>query len=399
MPLPIAQGDIVGHLAVHLENRTTDLAAKDLLVPKECFVSDAHAALERKLLANLPVVVAYASEISEPGQFLTREVLGKPLIIVRANDGHVASFMNICRHRGGKVEWEEAGSKRAFTCRYHGWSYKQATGELRSAPYAPYFESLKMECNGLIPVHVEEQSGLIWANLESGPTERQVPGYLGQYAQNQLNGLDLDGTEVYLSRSFTLPINWKLVVDGALDTSHPRFLHPDGVGKLLETNTYLWREHGRHGQLFVPRKRLSRLMKQGGPLKDDSRLFASNLFIYPNTLVITAPDHVEFWTVWPSNSQASESVTNIRFLARPDVLSDEMKQRLDRSWAILEDAAANEDWPMEAAIQRNAEASPDGSFLYGRHEATCQLLHRQLQGDIANLNGAGLELSNNGSLI
>ena len=46
--------------------------------------------------------------------------------------------------------------------------------------------------------------------------------------------------------------------------------------------------------------------------------------------------------------------------------------------AILQHAAANEDWPMEEWIQENARAWPHGTFRYGRSEITAQHLHRQL---------------------
>ena len=99
-------------------------------------------------------------------------------------------------------------------------------------------------------------------------------------------------------------------------------------------------------------------------------------------MVIAAPDHVEFWSVWPSTETASRSITNIRFLVRPEILTDEMAARLLQSWEILGAAAQNEDWPMEASIQANSQANPDGSYLYGRNEIPCQHLHRQLAKDL-----------------
>ena len=86
--------------------------------------------------------------------------------------------------------------------------------------------------------------------------------------------------------------------------------------------------------------------------------------------------------MWPSTEEAGKSTTNIRFLIRPELLTDEMAERLNQSWEILSHAGYTEDWPMERAIQVNAEADPSGDFLYGRSEISCQHLHRQLSRDL-----------------
>jgi hypothetical protein len=99
-------------------------------------------------------------------------------------------------------------------------------------------------------------------------------------------------------------------------------------------------------------------------------------------MVIAAPDHVEFWTVWPSTGNPAQSTTRIRFLVRPEILDEAMTARLNKSWEILEQAAREEDWPMEQTIQENSRACPDGFYRYGRNEQSCQHLHRQLARDI-----------------
>ena len=60
-----------------------------------------------------------------------------------------------------------------------------------------------------------------------------------------------------------------------------------------------------------------------------------------------------------------------------------MADRLNRSLAILDDAAMSEDWPTEEAIQMNAEASPEMTYLYGRSEISCQHLHKELAREMA----------------
>jgi phenylpropionate dioxygenase-like ring-hydroxylating dioxygenase large terminal subunit len=362
-------------LLSHLRAGTTDLAENDLHVPISNFASDDRAAAELRLFRTLPLLVAHASELPEPGSFIVRDVLGTSVLVVRQEDDSVAAFLNMCRHRGGKIETDPSGHRRLFVCRYHGWSYER-NGALRAVPYSSSFEPIDRSCNGLKPVKCEQRHGLIWLDFSNQAT-RTVADYLGPEADSQLANFGLDGAVVFLERSIPLDINWKLVADGAIDVLHPQFLHPNTVGKLVQANIGVWNDYGRHGQRFGPRKKYLELIKSG---KSDRtyKHFSSSLILFPNVQAIMMSDHVELWTVWPSES-ASKCTAQIRFLVRQDALDDRMTERLRKSADILNDAIMNEDFPMEASIQENCRANPKGTFLYGRGELSCQHLHRELQ--------------------
>jgi phenylpropionate dioxygenase-like ring-hydroxylating dioxygenase large terminal subunit len=378
--MPDVDSAVADRLVNYIRNKTTDLADHDLWVPIRHFVDKDRAAAEIALMRTLPLIVAHHAELPEPGSFVTRTVLGIPLIIVRQSDGSLAAFHNICKHRGGQVESAASGSKRVFMCSYHGWTYDR-DGSLRSVPYRDCYEEVDYAANGLTNVRAEERHGFVWITLQPADTTT-VLDYLGPEVDSRLDGYHLDQSVVFLDESFDLEMNWKLVMDGAIDMLHPKFLHPEGVGKLVVTNVSAWVEYGRHGQNFAPRKRAERNANSGDPVEATFRFFASNLVIYPNSMVIAAPDHVEYWTVWPDLDDTARSKVQIRFLVLPEKLTDEGAERLNRSWAILRQAAVEEDWPMTASIQRNANACPDGAFHYGRSEVTCQHLHLRLAEDL-----------------
>lgn len=372
---------VAERLVEHLRADTTDTADADLHVPIAHFVDPGRAMAERALMQRLPIVVAHCSDLPHVGDFVTRDVLGLPLLIVRQRDGRVAAYANMCRHRGGQVEREPSGSARVFVCQYHGWAYNRDGGDLRNVPYEDYFSSLDKACSGLVAYPTEERFGFIWAVL-TPDADVDVATFLGSEVEAQLEPFGLDGAVTFLDERFELDVNWKLVMDGAVDVLHPKFLHPNGVGKLVESNTSVWRDYGRHGQLFSARRRMGELARAGDAVPAAWRYLSSALVVFPNSIVIAAPDHVEFWTVWPSTEDAGRSITNIRFLVRPEILDDAMSERIRRSWEILEQAARDEDWPMERTIQRNAAARPAGTFTYGRSEQPCQHLHRELARDL-----------------
>ncbi|MFV0278848.1 MAG: aromatic ring-hydroxylating oxygenase subunit alpha [Parahaliea sp.] len=375
---------IMTRLTEHARNHTTDLAKEDLWVPRSHFVSEQRLRQELAVLNSMPLVVAHRSELPDPGNFVTRTVLGKPLIIVRRSNGSVAAYLNMCSHRGGRVETRESGSRRLFMCQYHGWSYDRDEGELKSVPYGEFFGEIDTKCLGLKAYKAQERHGLIFVDF-SNNTGRSLEDYLGPEVDAQMAPWQLDRATIFLEKRFPIRINWKLVLDGAIDILHPQFLHPEGVGKLVSTNLSAWRGYGRHGQHFGVRKKFEKLAIAGEVNAASTKYVASNLVLYPNSMMIAAPEHIEFWTVWPSTESPSHCDISIRFFVNPDILDLEMERRISKSWEILENAAMNEDWPMELWIQENAEINSEGDFLYGRNEQPCQHLYRQLDRDIADL--------------
>ena len=74
---------------------------------------------------------AASSSCPRTGSYFTKEIHAArtSIIVVRAADGELRAFHNICRHRGNKLVWEDypgeetSGTCRQFVCKYHGWRY------------------------------------------------------------------------------------------------------------------------------------------------------------------------------------------------------------------------------------------------------------------------------------
>src|SRR5205085_960015 len=91
-------------------------------------------AAERRHIFGATWLVAGRRElVAEPGTFLTAEVAGEPILILRDQDGTLRAFVNVCRHRAALVVTEPCGHATRLRCRYHGWTYDLA-GRLRGVP-------------------------------------------------------------------------------------------------------------------------------------------------------------------------------------------------------------------------------------------------------------------------
>lgn len=374
---------IYDRIVDHLKNGTTDMAESAFEVPAAHFTDADHLARELEIFRRQPLAAATSLELPEPGSFVTRDILGVPLLIVRQKDHSIAVFRNMCTHRGGKVEQAEKGKKPFFVCAYHGWSFK-GDGSLRGVPFEEQYGAFDKGCRNLFAVEAEERHGLVWIKLPQAPQDLRIADYLGE-ADERLASYGIDKLSVFMEQKIDLSINWKLVMDGAIDVLHPQFLHADGVGKLIQTGAAVWLDLGRHGQSYSARKRLARKLKAGEPIETGWRYLSGNLMIFPNMSVIPTPDHLEHWTVWPDLHDPKKCHVHIRFLTDSTRLTDEIAARINRSWEILKQAATEEDFPMEEMIQANAEALPTANFLYGANEVPTQHLHRQMAREFATL--------------
>ena len=121
-------------------------------------------------------VVGRREQVAKPGAFLTADIAGEPVLVVRGEDGVLRAFFNVCRHRAAPVCTEECGTATKLRCRYHGWTYDLA-GKLRGTPEFDGVQDFRKEDNGLPPVAVAEWGPFVWVHLtRTARTAGRVPG-------------------------------------------------------------------------------------------------------------------------------------------------------------------------------------------------------------------------------
>ena len=78
------------------------------------FAADLQAIWHREWLC-----VAASCEVAAPGQYVTLDVGGSPIIVLRDQAGAIQAFHNSCRHRGSKILEEACGTAKGLVCPYH----------------------------------------------------------------------------------------------------------------------------------------------------------------------------------------------------------------------------------------------------------------------------------------
>jgi phenylpropionate dioxygenase-like ring-hydroxylating dioxygenase large terminal subunit len=375
LPPGVHLPDIVDRLLAHVDARSTDQAPELMPVDPRTFTDPVVAERERELVfARVPLVAAHTSELAGPHDFRTVQLPNNEVLLVRQPDGRVRGFLNVCRHRGARLVTVESGSRRVFSCPYHGWSYG-ADGALHAVTHGETVGELDRSCLGLVEVPVRERHGLVWV-LDNPRGELDVAAWLGPDMDASLGGLELDKYVCYRSACFDEPINWKALVDGFVDTYHISVTHKGSVGPYFVNNVQLWHQLGRHGRKFSARRSLVEHRAEIGHGLDLDRHITLSHLVLPSTQLLRQPDHFQLLTFLPDPHEANRARMHIRLLVA-DPEPDERARRIwDKNWDILMVTLRDEDLTMNRDLQRALAGRDTPPLVLGRNEIVNQVFHR-----------------------
>jgi benzoate/toluate 1,2-dioxygenase subunit alpha len=183
------------------------------------------------------VYAGHASQLPREGDFLTVDIAGQPLIVLRHTDGSVRVLVNRCAHKGTKVVGDPVGNAgKTLRCPYHAWTYR-LDGSILNIPLKEGYDGTRLSeteaCRGLPVVkNVELYRGFIFVRLAAeGMGFRDYFGdslsSIDNLADRSPEG-ELEITGGCLR--FLHNCNWKMFVENLNDTMHPMIAHASSAG-------------------------------------------------------------------------------------------------------------------------------------------------------------------------
>ncbi len=377
--------------------------ADDLFINDPSIYTDA-ARHQREFpifFAERPLVMGASCQIPDPGDHLTDDHTGTPLLIVRGNDGVVRTFANVCSHRGSRIVLDDGGcGARAFTCPYHAWVYG-LDGSLRAVP-GDGFADLDRDQARLIQFPTVERAGLIWvlprpaagADLDLGPA---VDELLGPDLQADLDAFGLVDHYHYGTRHLSRRLNWKLTMDTFFESYHFRQLHRNTIAPLIKSDMAPIRRWGDHHLMVGIRHTAEEFLEQP---EDEWDVIGQTVLVYllfPNTIFIMQRDHIELFRIFPGATVADSDIEISLFIPDdPTRGPDEAKARRhwDANFDLLVETADVEDFTNGATIQRSFESGVLDRVVYGRNEPLMHSWHRSLRRTVGeDIEGGSLSVS------
>jgi p-cumate 2,3-dioxygenase alpha subunit len=183
----------------------------------------------RAIFDHAWLYLGHESEVPNAGDFRTRSLAGRPLLLCRGEDGTVRAFLNVCPHRGTVVCRERQGNAKSFTCFYHSWTFR-LNGERLPLPndeaYSDDAKPNPKEAGLRLVPRQANYRGFIFISFDAGAPsiEEYLAGarvYLDAVADHGENGMEvIAGSQLYSARG-----NWKLLVENTIDFLHTVPVH------------------------------------------------------------------------------------------------------------------------------------------------------------------------------
>jgi phenylpropionate dioxygenase-like ring-hydroxylating dioxygenase large terminal subunit len=375
-----AELSLLDRLVAVAEGKGPRLEADESRIPVDHYLSPARFDAERAgLFRALPIIVAHASQIAGPGDFVSHDALGVPLVVTRDASGGLRAFINVCRHRGARLATAESGHAKAFVCGYHGWSYG-LDGALLHIPHA---EGFPRACGrDLVPVPVEERAGFVWVvpRAEQRGATIDVRASLGPFAA-ELEGFDLAGHVAQRTEHVRRRFHWKLIIDAFLDGYHIKRLHRDSVYRFFLDNVNVTDAFGAHQRSTVARQGLAGLRttpREAWRFRDAVSL---TYFLFPNTVLVFHPDWVSRITVFPL--AIDETLFTHTMLVPADAATSR-EAHWERTWRLIHETVfEREDMVAAEWIQSGLDSGANESFACGTFEAPIRAFHDAIERTLA----------------
>lgn len=186
------------------------------------FTDPEHFAVEReRILLSHWFPVARREDLAQPGDYLSMEYAGEPILVTHGLDGELRAFSNVCRHRLTQLA-QGCGHARSLQCPYHLWTY-DLSGRLIGSPDMEDTEGFRRGDWGLRELGLDTWGGWIFVHLDrqASPLLEQMPHLDTTYSGAHLERLVRVGRSKCHS-----PWNWKILVENFAESYHHAAVHP-----------------------------------------------------------------------------------------------------------------------------------------------------------------------------
>ena len=228
--------------------------SKAMAMPAGAYSSEAYFRWEEKQVLRAEwICVAHESQIGAVGDFITLELLGEPLLVVRDKDCGIRVLSRSCPHRGmdimppgfghGPAQARDgspgAGHTRLFLCPYHTWTF-ELDGVLKACPEMHHADGFERSEWGLHSFRTEVWHGFVFVNLDGKAVQlasQQFAGFeshLAKWSSQDLVVVD--------AREWDCPFNWKVIVENFMESYHHLGAHLATLQPMMPARDS-WAEH------------------------------------------------------------------------------------------------------------------------------------------------------------
>ncbi|MDA7963585.1 SRPBCC family protein [Ruegeria sp.] len=247
------------------------------------------------------VCVGRSSRLANTGDYMSFELAGQPIVVLRNNSGELHAYSNVCLHRMSTIV-EGEGNARVLVCPYHAWTYDLG-GNLRGAPFMNETTGFCKENYKLPQVRCEEWLGWVYVSLN-----QDIESVSSQLAELEamVSHYKMENYVECFRETHVWDTNWKVLAENFMESYHLPVCHAGTVGghsKLEEMDCPPGLKYFNYHWIT---KEASLAMGNAHPdnthLEGDWRKTTALVTIYPSHLITLTPGYFWYLSLHPKST-------------------------------------------------------------------------------------------------
>ncbi len=326
-------------------------------MPASVYWSEAfHAAEIQKIFRAEWCCVGREQDLAGAGSYVTCEIAGEPVIVVRDEDKGIRALSNICRHRMARL-LEGSGTVKRISCPYHAWAY-DLSGALARAPLMP--EDFRTDGIRLPEFAVDIWNGFVYVSLDrdAEPLTSRLTDLTGRLANFRID----EFVPLFRARE-TWNNNWKSLVENFTEPYHFAMVHTETVEPALPTRlTDHEQECGEAYNIFHQHRVPGSSFEYDGDvvyandqLAEAEQLVQPIICIYPSHLIALSAERLFWLSLQPEGTDHVNIFWGVDVFPGTIPAGEEGEQRKQELRASFE-RINEEDRGVVEQIQRNVRS-------------------------------------------
>lgn len=239
--------------------------------------------------------VGRADALSKTGDYVTAELAGQPIVVLRDTDHQLRAMSNVCLHRMSTL-LQGRGNAKTIVCPYHAWTYN-LDGKLRGAPAMSQNDAFCKDHYRLPQVRCEEWLGWVFVCLD--PDAETVAVQLAEVA-DMIAAYDMTNYSESFYEEHVWDTNWKVLAENFMESYHLPVCHAGTIGGLSKLEDMICPPGRPAFNYHTILKDESLRIAMAHPtknnrLKGEERRTTYLLALYPSLMITLTPGY--FWYI------------------------------------------------------------------------------------------------------
>jgi len=269
------------------------------------------------------ICIGRADEISNHGDFVTHDIAGVPILVVRQKNNQIDAFVNACAHRFACLVPDHKGSSKKFTCRYHAWSY-DCSGQLIRAPYMEMKDGFDVSNHQLRSLHCDVWEGFVYVTMAENPATK-LSEVLAPLTDQVVGRFDMNCYQTVIRETMRWDANWKNLIENFTESYHVPIAHGKTFAKHKKPlEDYVCGEdsdyYGYHRAVQPDDFGPGAAHPDNQRLEGDWRRTMIDFCVFPSHLITLMPDYLWYISVQPDGTD--EMLATWGVAMPPEVLAD-----------------------------------------------------------------------------